>query len=104
MKRERFQRKKAMSFQDLERSKIIFLSVAFLFLLTVCGGGAPPPSPPVKGGERQPAQNVTNFGPQLEACADGLGHQHWKSLELRAAERGKPLFDFADRPALTAVE
>jgi type IV pilus assembly protein PilP len=38
-----------MSFQDLKRSKIIFLSIAFLFLLTVCGGGAPPPSPPAKG-------------------------------------------------------
>jgi type IV pilus assembly protein PilP len=49
VKRERFRRKKAMSFQELERSKIIFLSIAFLFLLTVCGGGAPPPSPPVKG-------------------------------------------------------
>ena len=49
MKRERFRRKKAMSFRELKRSKIIFLSMAFLFLLTVCGGGAPPPSPPVKG-------------------------------------------------------
>ena len=49
MKRERFRREKAMSFQELKRSKIIFLSMAFLFLLTVCGGGAPPPSPPVKG-------------------------------------------------------
>lgn len=49
MKRERFRRKKAMSFQELKRSKIIFLSIAFLFLLTVCGGGTPPPSPPVKG-------------------------------------------------------
>ncbi len=38
-----------MSFQELKRSKIIFLSIAFLFLLTVCGGGAPPPSPPIKG-------------------------------------------------------
>ncbi len=49
MKKGRFQRKKAMSFQELKRSKMIFLSIAFLFLLTVCGGGGPPPSPPVKG-------------------------------------------------------
>ena len=49
MKRERFQKKKVLDFRQLKSSKVIFLSIAFLFLLTVCGGGTPPPSPPVKG-------------------------------------------------------
>jgi type IV pilus assembly protein PilP len=48
VERERVQSKRAMGFEKLKRSKFIFLSVAFLFLLMACGGGAPPP-PPVKG-------------------------------------------------------
>jgi len=49
VKRERLQRKRAMNFQKLKRSKIIFLLMAFLFLVAACGGGTPPASLPVKG-------------------------------------------------------
>jgi type IV pilus assembly protein PilP len=48
VERDWVQSKRAMGFEKLKRSKFIFLSMAFLFLLTACEGGAPPPPPPSK--------------------------------------------------------
>jgi type IV pilus assembly protein PilP len=64
VKRERLQRKRAMNFQKLKRSKIIFLLMAFLFLVAACGGGTPPASLPVKG--KVPLAEEKKEGPAQE--------------------------------------
>jgi type IV pilus assembly protein PilP len=44
--KELFKKEKTNKLGGLEMSKIIFLSVAFIFLVVGCGGGTPPLSPP----------------------------------------------------------
>lgn len=46
-RKELFKRQKTKKFGGLEMKKIIFLTVAFIFLAVGCGGGTAPLSPPV---------------------------------------------------------
>ena len=89
MKRERLQRKRAMNFKKLKRSKIIFLLMVFLFLVAACGGGTPPASPPVKG--KVPLAEKKKEGP-VQVAEKGEKKESGKKEETEYAYNptGKP--------------